>query len=193
MSRCLGPRVADLTDGRLKPADAERAFAHVASCLSCRAALQAQRLTASRLASDADLAAPDDLLQRLRGIPTQPYIASATVPQQGGAGFRPAGTAGAHPSGRRSRSTHPPRLSRRQRVALASAAGAVALAAVAIVGGGSAALTSTVIPRPAIAPVVDTFAIEHAVSADQMPFSGPRITPVGFTGLAAMVSPSPQP
>jgi hypothetical protein len=192
VSRCLGARVADLADGRLEPAEAERAFAHVAACASCRAALAAQRATSSRLASGEGVDAPDDLLQRLRGIPAQPY-AGPTAPTQGGAGMRPSGAAGARPSGRGEQSARRAARRRRSRVAVAAAAGAAALAVAAVVGGGTSALTGAVAPRPAIAPVVDTFAVEHVMSADQMPFSGPRIVTAGYTGSAVTASPTPEP
>jgi hypothetical protein len=192
VSRCLGDRVADLADGRMKPADAERAFAHVAACTPCRLALAAQRATSSRLASGSSLDAPDDLLSRLRGIPAQPGAPVVAIPSQGGAGGRPTGGAGTHPGGRGPESVRPARRARRGRVALVAVAGAAALA-VAVAVGGSAALTSSVVTRPAIAPVVDTFAVEHATSADQMPFSGPRLALVGYSDPASAASSSPQP
>jgi hypothetical protein len=194
MSRCLGARVADLADGRLEPADAERAFAHVAACAECRGELDAQRAATSRLTSSSSIEPPSDLFQRLLSVPTTEPAQSATspaVPPQGTAGQRPAGPAGVRPSPG-ARSTRPSSRSRRGRVVLASAAGAAALAVVAVVGGGSA-LSGVVVPRPAIAPVVDTLTDEHAASADQMPFSGPRIVTVGFTDRAATASPSAQP
>lgn len=195
MSRCLGARVADLADGRLEPADAERAFAHVAACAQCRAELDAQRAATSRLTSSTSIEPPSDLFQRLLSVPTAaeaaPAAAQPVVPPQGAAGQRPAGPAGVRPAPG-ARSTRPSSRSRRGRVVLASAAGAAALAVVAVVGG-STALSGVVVPRPAIAPVVDTLTDEHAASADQMPFSGPRIVTVGFTDRAATASPSPQP
>ena len=192
MSRCLGARVADLADGRLGPADAERAFAHVAVCATCRAELDAQRAATSRLTSSA-VEPPSDLFQRLLSVPSADPTPAApvVVPPQGGAGQRPAGPAGVRPSPG-ARSTRPSVRSRRGRVALASAAGAAALAVVAVVGGSSA-LSGAVVPRPAIAPVVDAFTDEHAATADQLPFSGPRIVTVGFSDRAAEASASPTP
>jgi hypothetical protein len=193
MSRCLGARVADLADGRLAPADAERAFAHVAVCASCRADLDAQRAATSRLSSSSVIEPPSDLFQRLLSVPTdaEAPVPPSVVPPQGSAGQRPAGAAGVRPAGR-ARSTRPSSRGRRGRVVLASAAGAAALVVVAVVGGGTA-LTGAVVPRPAIAPVVDTLTVEHATSADQMPFSGPRFLTAGFIDPTSAASPSPAP
>ena len=193
MSRCLGPRIADLADGRLEPAEAERAFAHVAVCSTCRDALVAQRAVISRLDIVDPVDPPSELLGRLRGIgmaaPSSDPVPG--IPEQGGAGMRPGGAAGRGPRGTAPGSTRPPR--HRGRIALAGAAGAAAMA-VAIVVGGSSALTSTVVTHaPSIAPVVDTLAVEHAVSADQMPFSGHRIVTVGYAGPAAPDTAAPDP
>ncbi len=190
MSRCLGPRIAELADGRLGPAEAERAFAHVAVCATCRGALAAQRAVISRLDTAPPAEPSADLLARLSGIAATPL---PPIPTQGGAGVRPAGAAGRRPTGSAPGSTHP-RPRRGRRVVIAGAAGAAALA-VAVVVGGSSALTGAVVTRPAIAPVVDTLTDEHAVSADQMPFSGPRIVTVGYSDptTAARPQPSRQP
>jgi hypothetical protein len=115
---------------------------------------------------------------RLRGIAEPSTDPVSAIPSQGGAGVRPRGAAGRGPSGTAAASTRPPLRGRRGRIVAAGAAGVVAVA-LAVVVGGSSALSGAVVPRPSIAPVVDTFAAEHAVSADRMPFSGPRLVPVG--------------
>jgi anti-sigma factor RsiW len=194
VSRCLGPRIADLADGRLEPAEAERGFAHVAVCPTCRAALTAQRAVRSRLDTVGQVDPPSDLLGRLRGIAEPGVEPVPPIPTQGGAGFRPGGAAGRRPGGASSGSTRPPTQGRRVQIVAAGAAGAAALA-LAVVVGGSSALTSTVVTRPSIAPVVDTFTAEHAVSAGLMPLSGPRIVTVGYVGPAApdQARPAPTP
>jgi hypothetical protein len=192
VSRCLGPRIADLADGRLEPAETERAFAHVAVCTTCRDALTAQRAVRSRLDTVGQVDPPSELLGRLRGIAEPGTEPVPPIPTQGGAGLRPGGAAGRRPTGTSAASSRPPSPGRRRRVVAAGAAGAAALA-VAVVVGGSSALTSTVVPRPSIAPVVDTFAAEHAASADLMPFSGPRIVTVSHVGPAAPDPASPAP
>ncbi len=192
MSRCLGPRIADLADGRLAPAEAERAFAHVAVCTTCHEALTAQRAVRSRLDTVGPVDPPSDLMGRLRGIADPRDAAVPPIPSQGGAGLRPGGAAGRRPAGAGDAPTRPPVQGRRRRIVAAGAAGAAALA-LAVVVGGSSALTGAVVTRPSIAPVVDTFAVEHAVSADQMPFSGPRIVTVGYVGPVAPDPAQPTP
>lgn len=183
MSRCLGPLIADLADGRLAPAEAERAYAHVAVCAACRDALAAQRAVIARLDTSTPLEPTADLLGRLRAIPSD--VPAPEAPPAG-AGVRPTGAAGTRPAGRAA--SRPPR--RRSRVALAGAAGAAVLA-VALAVGGSAALAAVSTPGPAIAPVVDVLTDEHAASVDQMPLSGPRIVTVEYVDPAASASPQP--
>lgn len=186
--RCLGEKIADLADGRLDPAAAERAYAHVAVCPPCRAALEAQRDVRSRLAQSGGMPvdAPGDLIARLRDLAGDP-----SIPAQPGAGRTPAGGAGVRPAVPAAR-THPGAARRhRTRLALASAAGAAAIAVVAVVATGSSATSSPVKPAPAIAPVVDRLADAHVVSTDQMPFSGPRIVQAGYSAPSGSSSRQP--
>jgi len=192
VSRCLGPRIADLADGRMAPAEAEKAFAHVAVCATCRDALAAQRAVISRLDTVGQIEPSSDLFARLAGISSTDPSPVPAIPDQGGAGPRPGGAAGRRPAGSAPGSVRPPSRGRSGRIVLASAAGAAALA-VAVVVGGSSALTSAVVSRPSVAPVVDTLTAEHVVSADQMPFAGPRIEMVSYTDPSASVSPTPVP
>jgi hypothetical protein len=176
--RCLGTRISDLADGRLAPAQVERAFAHVARCPACRAELDAQREASGRLAGLASAAPPDpsaDLLARLRAVAGPEPV----VPSQAAPGVRPAGRAGLRPAARTT-SLGPAARRHRRRVAIASVAGAAALAVVAVVAGGPAAVSGPSPSGPAIAPVVDALTDEHAVTADQMPLSGPRVVLAGF-------------
>ncbi|MFN8146217.1 MAG: zf-HC2 domain-containing protein [Candidatus Nanopelagicales bacterium] len=176
--RCLGDRVADLADGRMTPAEAERAFAHVAACPACRAALDAQRSASAALDSAPAPAPSSDFLARLSAIPAMaeppaPPVPAAAIPAQSGpaAGVRPAGAAGVRPS----TSRRP-----RRKVVVATAAGAAVLAVAAAVGSTSAGLGTVTPPRPSFAPVVDTFSIEHSVSVDTMPLSGPHYETAAF-------------
>jgi hypothetical protein len=193
VSRCLGTRIADLADGRLEPAEAEKAYAHVAVCPACHAALASQRAVRARLLGTADpVDPPSDLLGRLRGIAEPSAEPLPTIPVQGGAGMRPGGAAGLRPAGAAPGPSGPRRGRRRGRAVVAGAAGAAALA-LAVVVGGSSALSGAVVGRPSIAPVVDAFTVEHAVSADQMPLSGPRIVMVGYSGPSAPQESAPSP
>lgn len=64
----LGDRVTDLVDGQLSPEATETAHAHLAGCLSCREAVEAERLMKSRLASLAGPGPSSDLVGRLLAI-----------------------------------------------------------------------------------------------------------------------------
>lgn len=204
--RCLGDRVADLADGRLDPAAAERAYAHVAACGPCRVALEAQRQSSARLERSAPVEPSADLLGRLRGIAAAadpgdadlPASDPAAIPAQPAAGVRPRGAAGLRPAATLG-STRPATVSgsarrRRGRVVLGAAAGAAALAVAAVMGGTSASLSAPVRPTPSIAPVVDALTDAHATTADRMPFSGPRIVTAGFPAASSLEgSPSSTP
>ncbi len=193
MRRCLGDRVADLVDGRLDASATARAYAHVAECRRCRAAVAAEREASARLRGSSGGVPTQDFLDRLgsiagdgvapRPVPPIPVQAGADRPW----GRGPSGPAGVRPVGVPGQS----RRRRQGRVVIASAAGAAALAVVAVVGGGSASLGGTAVPAPAIAPVVDTFTVEHAASTDQLPLSGPRIVTLSDHGPSTSASPSP--
>ena len=152
------------------PADAETAFAHVAVCDRCRVALDAQRAV-SRARGAAAPPPSDAFMARLLGIPAP--AASRPRPGAPAAGraraARPAsGRPWSAPANR------PAARRRRVRVAVGSAAGAAALAVVAVVGGAPAAIGGSCAPTVAVAPVVDALADEHSASTQRMPFSGPR-------------------
>ncbi|MCG2801603.1 MAG: zf-HC2 domain-containing protein [Cellulomonas sp.] len=67
----LGPLISDLLDGRLDPADAERAFMHLAGCTRCAGELMDAREVRAALAEVAGLAPPQptgDLTARLLSL-----------------------------------------------------------------------------------------------------------------------------
>ena len=65
----LGRRLTALVDGELSPADRDRALAHLARCAACRAEAKELRELKRRMRGLADLAAGDELTQRLIAIP----------------------------------------------------------------------------------------------------------------------------
>ncbi len=65
----LGRRLTALVDGELSPADRDRAHAHLARCAACRAEANELRELKRRMRGLADLAAADELTQRLIAIP----------------------------------------------------------------------------------------------------------------------------
>jgi anti-sigma factor RsiW len=78
--------IAALVDGELASGPAGRAARHLAGCLECRMAVQAQREAKDALHAAADVAVPGDLLSRLCAIPF-----TADVPGGGGLGSVSAG------------------------------------------------------------------------------------------------------
>ena len=196
--RCLGEKLADLADGRLDPAARDRAYAHLAGCPACRASLESQRDIRSRLAQSvsAPVDPSDDLMARLRGLAAAPPPSipapAAGVGRAVGVGRAPAGAAGVRPPSTVT-STRPSGASRRhrRRVALVSAAGAAAFAVVAVVGGASSVVSGPARPSQSIAPLVDRLADAHMSTADQMPFSGPRIVTVAVAAPSGSTAPAP--
>ena len=78
--------IAALVDGELTAGPASRAARHLAGCLQCRLAVQAQREAKEALHESADVAVPGDLMSRLCAIPF-----TADVPGSGGPGGMSAG------------------------------------------------------------------------------------------------------
>jgi anti-sigma factor RsiW len=61
--------IAALVDGELPAGPASRAARHLAGCLQCRMAVQAQREAKAALHDCEEVAVPGDLMSRLRAIP----------------------------------------------------------------------------------------------------------------------------
>ena len=78
--------IAALVDGELTAGPANRAARHLAGCLQCRMAVQAQREAKEVLHESADVKVPGDLMSRLCAIPF-----TADVPGSGGTGNISAG------------------------------------------------------------------------------------------------------
>ena len=190
-SGCLGDRVADLADGRMSPADAETAYAHVAVCDRCRPALAVERGASAALSTPAT-GPSDDLMARLLGIPAaeaaaaRPFV-PPVVPVQ--AGTRPSASACVRPAATAA-PPRPVRRRRRVRVAVGSPAGAAALAVAAVVAGAPAAIGgASQAPASQFAPVVDALADEHSASTHRMPFSGPLVLTAAFDGRSSASRP----
>jgi anti-sigma factor RsiW len=61
--------IAALVDGELTAGPANRAARHLAGCMQCRLAVEAQREAKAALHESADVAVPGDLMSRLCAIP----------------------------------------------------------------------------------------------------------------------------
>lgn len=81
--------IAALVDGELGAGPAARAARHLAGCLQCRMAVQAQREAKDALHGSHEVAVPGDLMSRLCAIPF-----TADVPGPGGPGALAAGPRG---------------------------------------------------------------------------------------------------
>jgi hypothetical protein len=86
--------IAALVDGELTAGPAGRAARHLAGCLQCRMAVQAQREAKAALHDSADVAVPGDLMSRLCAIPFTTDVAGP-----GGGGTLAAGPGGLTVSG----------------------------------------------------------------------------------------------
>jgi anti-sigma factor RsiW len=70
--RCLGEQVSALVDGALRGEARESALAHIAGCSSCRAEVESERATKSRVAALRPPVLTDELRARLLGLATRP-------------------------------------------------------------------------------------------------------------------------
>lgn len=157
---CLRERVSALADGSLPDDVRDRSLAHVTGCVTCRAALDAERA----------------LVGRLRGLPTPTPSAAMTArllalgetggplpPRPGrvaGTPRQPTATlAAVTPPARAAGSTRPPgrREPRRSRRVLVAAAGVLGVGVVVVTAWGS----SLPVPGPAVSPPVDQLSIDY--------------------------------
>ena len=80
--------IAALVDGELPAGPANRAAKHLAGCLQCRLAVQAQREAKEALHESPDVAVPGDLMSRLCAIP---FTTDVPGPGGGSVGVTAAG------------------------------------------------------------------------------------------------------
>jgi putative zinc finger protein len=184
----LGDRISALVDGELGHNARDRALAHVANCVSCRAALDAERAVKDRLATAPTPGPSPELMARLlamgepgdpmpprgRPMPLAPVV--PTLPPPGrGPRFGTPGTRAdrSRPSGR-------PRLRRGRHVAVGVASVAGLMLATAFAAGGQAPP-----PGAPIAPPSAELSVEHAATTSGLPLSDPAFDAVtaSFGGL----------
>ena len=180
----LGDRIAALADGELGHRERDRALAHVAHCVTCRAELDAQRavkaalaaarepdptaLTLAALHSLADPGAP--LPPRARSMPQGPVVPDLPPPGRGPFGAR-----------RDSRRPGDRRL-RRARVVTAGALSVAGLVlGTAFVAGGASSRPS----GPVVPPVAE-LSVEHGRTSTSVTVGDPGL------GLMTRVPAGPQ-
>lgn len=191
----LGERLTALVDGELGHDERDRVLAHLAGCTQCRAEAEAHRRLKQRLRSLGDLgdpatspdAAPSaELLTRLHamGEPGGP-IPPRARPMPGAAKPPVAARPRAHrpharrPGGRRRGEARPPgrgpqqpeRHGRSGRRLPRTRYLAVVATAIAVLGVGTAGFMAGgdqgQLPR--VAPAIDQFAVEHALTSGDVP------------------------
>jgi anti-sigma factor RsiW len=171
----LGERLTALVDGELGHDERDRALVHLAACDQCRAEADALRALKRRLRAMGDALPAERLLTRLQamgepGDPLPPAV--RPLPGQG------RGTSATRPCDNRPRGTRPAGRTRRAagrrmprgRYLVAGAA------TLAVLGIGSAAFAAGSDPRslPRVAPSVEQFAVEHALTSGDVPLTDPK-------------------
>ena len=169
----LGERLTALVDGELGHDERDRVLAHLASCAQCRTEADVQRRLKQRLRSVGDAAPTPELLTRLyaMGEPGGP-IPPRARPMPGATKPPVVARPGAHlprPGGRRRHDTAPSgRPGRRLPKTRYLAVGA---ATIAVLGIGTAGFMAGGdqgrLPR--VAPALDQFAVEHALTSGDVP------------------------
>ena len=164
----LGDRLSALVDGELDGAELDRAHAHLAGCLQCRAEAAELRALKQKLRGLLDGAPAEAAMTRRLiamtgpGGPLPPrHRLLRVVP-----GRRPgSGPPAARPASRRSWAG----ARRRRYLVLGTVSLVVSLGTAAFTagGGGDAA------PGPKITPQVEMYSVEHAITTGGVPLPGP--------------------
>ncbi|MCW2864871.1 MAG: putative transrane anti-sigma factor [Actinoallomurus sp.] len=169
----LGERLTALVDGELGHDERDRALVHLAACDQCRAEADALRVLKRRLRAMGDALPAESLLSRLQamgepGDPLPPEIRRLPGQSRVPALTRPRDT---RPVAGRPRSAAAAcRRLPRGRYLVAGAA------TLAVLGIGSAAFAAGSDPRslPRVAPSVEQFAVEHALTSGDVPLTDPK-------------------
>ena len=172
----LGERLTALVDGELGHDERDRALAHLAACDLCRAEADALRALKRRLRAMGDAVPGERLLAKLQamgepGDPLPPVVRRLPGQSRGPSADRPATRPrDTRPAGRTRRAATTRRRLPRGRYLLAGAA------TLAVLGIGSAAFAAGSDPRslPRVAPSVEQFAVEHALTSGDVPLTDPK-------------------
>jgi anti-sigma factor RsiW len=156
----LGDRLSALVDGELTGAELDRAHAHLAGCLECRAEAADLRTLKARLSG------------LVAGAPAEAAMTSRLIARTGPGGPLPPRHRLLRRAPARRTALGGPRSAPRARrrylllgtVSLVAVLGTVAFTAG---GGGQAA------PGPKITPQVQMYSVEHAITTGEVPITGP--------------------
>jgi anti-sigma factor RsiW len=171
----LGERLTALVDGELGHDERDRALAHLAGCDLCRAEADELRALKRRLRAMDDAVPGERLLARLQamgepGDPLPPAVRRLPGHGRGPSADRPATRPrDTRPAGRARRTATRRRLPRGRYLL-------VGAATLAVLGIGSAAFAAGSDPRslPRVAPSVEQFAVEHALTSGDVPLTDPK-------------------
>ncbi len=194
----LGERLTALVDGELGHQERDRALAHLAICAECRAEAELLRRLKGRLRSLGDAAPPPtDLIGRLYGMgappgpprsefaPPDPFMtAMSSFMPAAPAGRRPADN---RPRGRRGGPKSAPMVRRRAPRGRVLLAGAATLAVLGV-GGAAFAAGGDTGNLPRVAPSLEQFSVEHALTSGDVPVGDTTTTP---TPTPTSTSPTP--
>jgi anti-sigma factor RsiW len=158
----LDDLAAALVDDELRPAERDRALAHVAGCAPCREEVEAQRRLKARLAGVADPQPTEALMSALLAVPSAEPAPADVVRRSA----RSVGPAAGRPRSRGLRRTRP--VPARGRSVVRTTAGV--LSAVAVALGGAVLLGGT---QGDVKPPVSTFVADHSAANGSSPLSDP--------------------
>jgi anti-sigma factor RsiW len=164
----LGDRLTALVDGELGHAERDRVLVHLAGCEECRAEADALRRVKRRVSGLGDAAPGDRLLHKLQamaepGDPLPPPV--SRLPGHARPRARTVRPVDNRPRRAGTRYRRP-----RGRYLIAGAA------ALAVFGVGSAAFAAGSDPGsvPRVAPSIEQYAVEHALTSGDVPLTDPQ-------------------
>lgn len=174
----LGERLGALVDGELGHDERDRVLAHLAACAECRAEADLLRRLKGRLRSLGTSAMPVDLIGRLHALggpvaPDAPLRPRRMGPSPGpGVGYPPAAAQGRRPGDNRPGGRAGAAVARRRPQRARQLLAGAATLAVLGVGSASFAAGGDEGRPPRVAPSVQQFSIEHALTTGEVPRVG---------------------
>jgi anti-sigma factor RsiW len=172
----LGERLTALVDGELGHDERDRALMHLAACDTCRAEADALRALKRRLRAMGDMLPAESLLGRLQamGEPGDPL--PPVVRRLPGQGRVPAAIGSTRPRDTRPAGNRPGRAAATRRRLPRGRYLVAGAATLAVLGIGSAAFAAGSEPRslPRVAPSIEQFAVEHALTSGDVPLTDPK-------------------
>jgi anti-sigma factor RsiW len=172
----LGERLTALVDDELGHDERDRALMHLAACDACRAEADVLRALKRRLRAMGDVLPAEGLLSRLQamGEPGDPL--PPVVRRLPGQGRVPGAVRSTRPRDTRPAGNRPGRAAAARRRLPRGRYLVAGAATLAVLGIGSAAFAAGSEPRslPRVAPSIEQFAVEHALTSGDVPLTDPK-------------------